>query len=39
LAMVYSIIEDHDGELSVDSPADVKRGIGARFTIELPREI
>ncbi len=39
LAMVYSIIEDHGGELSVDSPADVKRGIGARFTIELPREI
>lgn len=39
LAMVYSIIEDHSGQLTVDSPADVARGIGARFTIELPREI
>jgi len=39
LAMVYSIIEEHGGQLSVDSPADTQRNLGARFTIELPKEL
>jgi len=35
LALVYSIIEDHDGTVWVESPIDGDRGT--RFIIELPR--
>ena len=34
LALVYSIIEDHGGSISIDSPISDNRGT--RFTIELP---
>jgi PAS domain S-box-containing protein len=34
LAMVYSIIEEHDGSIRADSPIDGSRGT--RFVIELP---
>ena len=36
LAMVYSIIEDHKGLLTVTSPADQETGKGTRFDIQLP---
>ncbi|UTA48667.1 ATP-binding protein [Simiduia sp. 21SJ11W-1] len=36
LAMVYSIVEDHKGSLSVTSPVDTEAGRGTRFDIRLP---
>lgn len=37
LALVYSIIEEHHGEIHVDSPADLELQRGTRFRITLPR--
>ncbi len=37
LALVYSIIEEHQGEINVDSPADLEQQRGTRFRITLPR--
>ena len=37
LALVYSIIEEHYGEISIDSPADPERQRGTRIRITLPR--
>ena len=37
LALVYSIIEEHFGQISVESPADPASGRGSRFVITLPR--
>lgn len=39
LAMVYSIIEDHQGQLSIDSPVDTRAGTGTRISIKLPRHL
>lgn len=39
LAMVYSIIEDHGGNLEIVSPVDKVTQRGAQFTIKLPRHI
>lgn len=36
LAMVYSIIEEHKGLLSITSPVDTESGRGTRFDIRLP---
>ncbi len=36
LAMVYSIIEDHHGEIEIHSPADPNTNIGTRFVISMP---
>lgn len=37
LALVYSIIEEHHGEVHVDSPADLEQQRGTRFRIRFPR--
>ena len=37
LALVYSIIEEHYGQITVDSPIDPATMRGTRFTITLPR--
>lgn len=37
LALVYSIIEEHYGHISIDSPCDVQRQRGTRICITLPR--
>jgi PAS domain S-box-containing protein len=37
LAMVYSIIEEHHGNIQVDSPAYPETGKGSRFAITIPR--
>jgi len=37
LALVYSIIEEHYGQITIDSPADPILQRGTRFTITLPR--
>ena len=37
LALVYSIIEEHYGQITVDSPIDDATQRGTRFTITLPR--
>lgn len=37
LALVYSIIEEHYGQITVDSPIDEATQRGTRFTITLPR--
>ncbi len=37
LALVYSMIEEHHGEIHVDSPADLEQQRGTRFRITLPR--
>ncbi len=39
LALVYSIIEEHHGEIHVDSPCDLEQQRGTRFRITLPRHI
>lgn len=43
LAMVYSIVEDHDGELDIESPIHLDPQTGAqsgtRITIKLPRQL
>ena len=37
LALVYSIIEEHYGQITVESPIDEATMRGTRFTITLPR--
>ncbi|MNG26545.1 Sporulation kinase E [compost metagenome] len=37
LALVYSIVEEHYGQITIDSPADLKRQLGTRFRVTLPR--
>ncbi|MEJ6655183.1 MAG: ATP-binding protein [Pseudomonas sp.] len=37
LALVYSIIEEHYGQITVDSPIDEATQRGTRFTVTLPR--
>lgn len=39
LAMVYSIVEDHNGDIEIDSPVDSDKGTGTRFVINLPRDL
>ncbi len=39
LAMVYSIINEHKGELEVTSPANPTTHKGTRFTIFLPKTV
>ncbi|WP_299943827.1 ATP-binding protein [uncultured Microbulbifer sp.] len=36
LAMVYSIIEEHGGQLELVSPANKESGRGAKFIVQLP---
>ncbi|MFT7561128.1 MAG: PAS domain S-box-containing protein [Flavobacteriales bacterium] len=36
LAMVYSIVEDHEGQLDIVSPADKVLQKGTKFVIKLP---
>ncbi|WP_447593788.1 sensor histidine kinase [Aquipseudomonas campi] len=37
LALVYSIVEEHYGQIIIDSPADLERQCGTRFRVTLPR--
>jgi PAS domain S-box-containing protein len=37
LALVYSIVEEHYGQITIDSPADLEHQRGTRFRISLPR--
>ncbi|SDZ97154.1 ATP-binding protein [Microbulbifer marinus] len=37
LAMVYSIVEEHDGQLELISPANPETGRGAKFIVQLPQ--
>jgi PAS domain S-box-containing protein len=37
LALVYSIVEEHYGHITIDSPADAERQRGTRFRVTLPR--
>lgn len=37
LALVYSIVEEHYGQITIDSPADPDNQRGTRFRITLPR--
>ncbi|MCP5326643.1 MAG: PAS domain-containing protein [Oceanospirillaceae bacterium] len=37
LALVYSIIEEHYGHISIESPANPEKHIGTRVTLTLPR--
>ena len=37
LAMVYSIVEEHGGQLELVSPANQETGRGARFIVQLPQ--
>src|SRR5690606_1462485 len=37
LALVYSIVEEHYGQIDIDSPADPETQRGTRFRITLPR--
>jgi Na+/proline symporter/signal transduction histidine kinase len=39
LALVYSIIEEHYGQITIDSPADPERQCGTRIRVTLPRLI
>ncbi|WP_043317507.1 ATP-binding protein [Microbulbifer sp. HZ11] len=36
LAMVYSIVEEHGGQLELVSPAHIETGRGARFIVQIP---
>jgi len=38
LAMVYSIVEEHEGQLELISPAP-GRTIGTQIRIKLPRQL
>ena len=37
LALVYSIVEEHYGQITIDSPADPERECGTRISVTLPR--
>ena len=37
LALVYSIVEEHYGQITIDSPADADKQRGTRFRVTLPR--
>lgn len=37
LALVYSIVEEHYGQIAIDSPADPQRQRGTRIRVTLPR--
>ncbi len=39
LALVYSIVEEHYGQITIDSPADPERQRGTRFRVKLPRHV
>jgi len=39
LALVYSIVEEHYGQITIDSPADLERQLGTRIRITLPRHV
>jgi len=39
LALVYSIVEEHYGQIDIDSPADPVTQRGTRFRITLPRHV
>ncbi|MBV2207545.1 MAG: ATPase [Pseudomonas sp.] len=39
LALVYSIVEEHYGQIDIDSPADPIAQRGTRFRITLPRHV
>ena len=39
LALVYSIVEEHYGQIDIDSPADLETQRGTRFRITLPRHV
>ncbi len=37
LALVYSIVEEHYGQITIESPTDHQRECGTRFRVTLPR--
>lgn len=37
LSLVYSIMEDHHGKITVKSPLNMEQGTGTRFSIILPK--
>ena len=39
LALVYSIVEEHYGQINIDSPTDPETQRGTRFRITLPRYV
>ena len=39
LALVYSIVEEHYGQITIDSPADPERQLGTRIRVTLPRHV
>lgn len=39
LALVYSIVEEHYGQITIDSPADPEHQRGTRFRVTLPRYV
>ncbi len=39
LALVYSIVEEHYGQITIDSPADVEHQRGTRIRVTLPRHV
>lgn len=39
LAMVYSIVEDHNGTLEIISPVDIVQDKGTQFVIKLPNGV
>ncbi|TWI50877.1 PAS domain S-box-containing protein [Pseudomonas duriflava] len=39
LALVYSIVEEHYGDIMIDSPIDPVQGRGTRIRVKLPRHV
>ncbi|WP_339490359.1 sensor histidine kinase [Pseudomonas sp. EL_65y_Pfl2_R95] len=39
LALVYSIVEEHYGQITIDSPADTELQRGTRIRVTLPRHV
>jgi PAS domain S-box-containing protein len=39
LALVYSIVEEHYGQIIIDSPVDPESQRGTRFRVTLPRHV
>ncbi|WP_462379484.1 sensor histidine kinase [Pseudomonas sp. Marseille-QA0892] len=39
LALVYSIVEEHYGQITIDSPVDPARECGTRIRVTLPRHV